>query len=101
MGRLSASIPMKCMDQMPVPMETAPPASHARAAAPLEAVILEARSSAVYDANDATQTETRTSHGLYCAGTSRSSTLNGSLHRRASGSEELVAGRNVHCSTLA
>jgi hypothetical protein len=26
-GRRKASMPMKCIDQMPVPMDTAPPAS--------------------------------------------------------------------------
>jgi hypothetical protein len=38
---------MKCIDQMPVPMENAPHASHSRAERPLDAVMRVARSSAV------------------------------------------------------
>lgn len=34
MGRLKASMPTKCMDQMPRPMAQAPPNSQKRAAAP-------------------------------------------------------------------
>ena len=40
-------MPMKCMDQMPMPIANAPPMSHAAADAPREAVMREARSSAV------------------------------------------------------
>jgi hypothetical protein len=46
-GRLNAIMPMKCMDQMPVPIENAPPRSHRRAGKPFEAEMREARSSAV------------------------------------------------------
>ncbi len=60
-GRLNASMPMKCIDQIPVPIEKAPPHSHQRAATPLDEVIRLAKSSAVYDANIATSSERRTS----------------------------------------
>ena len=46
-GRWKASMPMKCMLQMPTPMATEPPASHAKRSAPRAAVILAASSSAV------------------------------------------------------
>src|SRR5882724_612259 len=58
-------MPMKCMDQIPVPMENAPPRSHRRPGRPSEAEMREARSSAVYDASDATARETKTSQKLY------------------------------------
>ena len=60
-GRLKASIPMKCMDQMPMPIENAPPISQSWAERPLEAVMRVARSSAVYDAKIATMIESSTS----------------------------------------
>jgi hypothetical protein len=59
--KVSASMPMKCIDQMPVPMAIPPPTNQAVAATPLDAVIRDARLSAVYEASDATKTETRTS----------------------------------------
>src|SRR5258708_38874575 len=40
-GRLNASMPMKCMDQMPMPMAKAPPSSQEAAAAPVEAAMRE------------------------------------------------------------
>ena len=60
MGRLNASIPRKCIDQMPTPIEKAPPTSHARALFPLDAVMRVVRSSAVYDASMATSIDTAT-----------------------------------------
>jgi hypothetical protein len=54
---------MKCIDQIPVPMAKAPPATHQRAAAPAEWATRSARRSAVYDARTATSHETRTSDG--------------------------------------
>ncbi len=36
MGSLNAIIPMKCIDQMPTPIVTAPPASHSFAKWPCE-----------------------------------------------------------------
>ncbi len=63
-GRLKASMPMKCIDQMPIPMANAPPRSQDTAAAPVDAVMREARSSAVYEARAATRNESRTSQWL-------------------------------------
>src|SRR6476646_7498570 len=50
MGSRNASMPMKCIDQMPMPIAKAPPSSQETAAAPEEAMMRDARSSAVYDA---------------------------------------------------
>ena len=44
---LKASMPVKCMDQIPVPIAKAPQASHTVRARPSEATTLPARSSAV------------------------------------------------------
>ena len=54
-------MPMKCIDQMPVPMENAPPSSQSFAARPFEAVMRLVRSRAVYEASVATSTERTTS----------------------------------------
>ncbi|MNS84465.1 hypothetical protein D3C72_1182940 [compost metagenome] len=65
MGRVNASMPTKCMDQMPMPMANAPPASQYFAAgSPLAALTRLAMPSAVYDARMATPRDTRTSEGL-------------------------------------
>jgi hypothetical protein len=57
-------MPMKCIDQMPRPMANAPPSSHEAAAAPAEAVMRDARSSAVYDARIATNNDSATTQLL-------------------------------------
>src|SRR5438128_428696 len=66
MGNERASIPTKCIDQMPQPMDTAPPTSQSRA---LGLFLLLAtrddRFSAVCETNTATAIDRRTSHGLY------------------------------------
>src|SRR5688572_21568060 len=67
MGRLNASIPMKCIAQIPVPIETAPPINQTRAESPLDAVTRVARSRAVYDAKIATSTDINTIQKLYVA----------------------------------
>ena len=61
-GKWNASIPMKCIDQMPVPKEMAPATSHAHDFILLEPIALTrpAKSSAVYDAIMATATESAT-----------------------------------------
>ncbi len=46
-ARWNASMPTKCMLQMPTPMATEPPASHARRSRPWATVNRAARSSAV------------------------------------------------------
>ena len=43
-------MPMKCIDQMPMPIATAPPISHTRAARPVVKVTRDPRSSAVNEA---------------------------------------------------
>ena len=57
-------MPMKCIDQMPMPIAKAPPRSQETAAAPVEAVRREARSSAVYEASTATRNESSTTQVL-------------------------------------
>src|SRR4030081_655696 len=47
MGRDKASIPMKCIDQMPVPIDMAPPASHSCAEEPVARATRAARRRAV------------------------------------------------------
>ncbi len=55
-------MPMKCMDQMPVPMESAPAVSqYALVRRPLDALTRAARSSATNEAAIDTTTESRTS----------------------------------------
>src|SRR6185437_13228816 len=56
-GSEKASIPMKCMDQMPEPMATAPPMAQRRAAGPFERATRDARFSAVYETKTATATD--------------------------------------------
>ncbi|KAG1467096.1 hypothetical protein G6F57_013154 [Rhizopus arrhizus] len=66
MGRLKASMPMKCIDQMPRPMAKPPPSRHHQAAPlPGAVTVRPAIASAVYEAITATSNEIATSHGLY------------------------------------
>src|SRR5690348_1639553 len=65
-GRLNASMPTKCIDQMPTPMATAPPSSHSLCADPLpEAATRVAMSRATYDAMTATTYDSATIQSLY------------------------------------
>ncbi|MNT58153.1 hypothetical protein D3C72_1955710 [compost metagenome] len=54
-------MPIKCIDQIPVPMASAPPAIHRYTARPLAVVIRPVRSRAVYEARMATHSEINTS----------------------------------------
>ncbi|MNL83014.1 hypothetical protein D3C87_2105510 [compost metagenome] len=65
MGRRKASMPTKCMDQMPAPIAT-PPASSQRAAVRRGWVAdtRDAMSSAVNEARMATRMESTTNNGL-------------------------------------
>src|ERR1700761_6850019 len=63
-GRLKASMPMKCIDQMPMPIATDPPTSHHLDAFPWASVTRPAISSAVYEASIAISTEAITSQGV-------------------------------------
>ncbi|SIK72394.1 Uncharacterised protein [Mycobacteroides abscessus subsp. abscessus] len=56
-------MPMKCMDQMPRPMASAPPVSHTLRATPVVARTRLAIPSAVYDARMATQIDSTTRAG--------------------------------------
>ena len=60
-GRRNASIPTKCMAQMPEPIATAPPRIQANRERPAASVTRPARLSAEYDATLATSIDTRTS----------------------------------------
>ncbi|MCY1373894.1 hypothetical protein D9M69_611950 [compost metagenome] len=60
---MNASMPIKCIDQMPMPMATAPPAVHKCTARPLAVAMRPVRSSAVYEARIATQSEMMTRVG--------------------------------------
>src|SRR5665213_2035201 len=64
-GSVSASMPTKCMLQMPTPIASATPSSHSARARPVLAKMRPARSSAVYDARIAMTTESTTSPVLY------------------------------------
>src|SRR5688572_16203924 len=64
MGSSNASMPMKCMDQMPAPMAKAPQTSQYQERFSLADATRPARSSAVYDAMIATTMERVTSAGL-------------------------------------
>jgi hypothetical protein len=65
MGSEKASMPMKCIDEMPQPIEIAPPVSHRRAEGMLTLrATREDRLSAVCDTKMATAMESRTSQGL-------------------------------------
>src|SRR5437867_1927137 len=59
-GKRQASIPVKCIDQMPKPIAVAPPISQALRTQPLAAVTRPPRSSAAYDAEMAITTERTT-----------------------------------------
>ncbi len=50
-------MPMKCIDQMPNPIATAPPSNHQRATLPCAVASRPAMSNAVYDASTATTIE--------------------------------------------
>src|SRR5690242_230574 len=63
--RRKASMATKCMLQMPVPMATLPPESHASRARPRAAVTRPASVSAVYDAQIASRIESAT-NGASC-----------------------------------
>ncbi len=65
MGSENASMPMKCIDQIPPPIATAPPPSQRRADERFAFDTRTARLSAVYETRIATITERLTSHGLY------------------------------------
>jgi hypothetical protein len=60
-GSEKASMPTKCIDQMPQPMATAPPVSHSLAGRWLALDTREDRLSAVYETKTATTTESATS----------------------------------------
>jgi hypothetical protein len=65
MGSRKASMPMKCMDQMPKPIALPPPSSQSRLSRGVGAVVTRlAMSSAVNDASMATSSETTTNHGV-------------------------------------
>ena len=64
MGSDMAIMPMKCMDQMPTPMATAPPISQNRTCRALEAATRAASDSAVYDTSTATTMDRVTNHEL-------------------------------------
>ena len=53
-------MPMKCIDQMPVPMATAPPTSQSCADDPFARATLAASRSAVWDTTMATSIESST-----------------------------------------
>ncbi len=60
-GKDRASMPMKCIDQMPQPMATAPPPTHRRIDEPPTREIREESRSAVWETNTATAIDRRTS----------------------------------------
>ncbi len=57
-------MPMKCIDQMPMPMATAPPSSHRRPPPRPASATRAASLSAVYETTIATRMESATSQGL-------------------------------------
>src|SRR5579862_7445872 len=60
MGRENASMPMKCMAQMPVPMAREPPDSHSHEREPGARATRADRRSAVWETTMATRTERTT-----------------------------------------
>ena len=58
-------MPMKCIDQMPAPMESDPPASQDRRATPVLRVIRSAIVSPVYEAAMETAIDSATSRGSW------------------------------------
>src|SRR5580692_4882856 len=65
-GSEKASMPMKCIDQMPQPIASAPPTTHMPVLVEFLARATRAdRLSAVYDTKIATRIESRTSQELY------------------------------------
>src|SRR5215213_628444 len=69
-GRLKANIPVKCIDQIPMPMANAPLVSQTTRDRPCAAVTRPATSSAVYEAITATRYESATSRKSYEAANS-------------------------------
>ena len=65
MSSVKASMATKCIDQIPMPIATAPPASQTRWARPHVAAIRPANWNAVYDAMIAITTDSMTSLGSY------------------------------------
>ena len=63
MGNENASMPTKCMDQMPVPMATEPPIHQDRATPRSLVRTRFARSSVTYEAKLATKMDATTTHG--------------------------------------
>src|SRR6185437_938217 len=61
------SMPMKCIDQMPMPIEAAPPSSQSRPARRSAPATRSVSRRAVYETRMATTTESVTSQGLYVA----------------------------------
>jgi hypothetical protein len=61
-------MPMKCIDQTPMPIATPPPPIHAARPRPCASCTREPRSSAVYDAITAVAIDTATSQPLYPCG---------------------------------
>jgi len=59
-GSEKASMPMKCIDQMPQPMATAPPPSQSRPDDPVIRATREDNRSAVWETNTATATDRST-----------------------------------------
>ena len=59
-----ASMPMKCIDQTPVPIATAPPSSQLRPTVPRDSATRAASLSTVYETTIATTMERVTSQGL-------------------------------------
>lgn len=65
MGNRKASMPRKCMAQIPIPMAAEPPNSQRRATLSGDFATRPAMSNAVYDAKMAVISEANTSQGLY------------------------------------
>jgi hypothetical protein len=64
MGSEKASMPMKCIDQIPLPMASAPPSSHSRDSAPRVRTTRTESPRAVCETKMATATDKATSQGL-------------------------------------
>jgi hypothetical protein len=64
-GMVKASMPTKCIDQMPPPMVIAAAASHKRRATPRAPSTRPPRSSAVYEAKQAARMDSATRYRLY------------------------------------
>src|SRR5690606_21003351 len=94
MGSSKASIPIKCMDHTPTPIDKAPPHHHHLKSGRGEACIRAAMARAVYDARTATIKEIVTSEKLYWVGSMKKQA------RRCRGvGEREGSGRDTWCST--